>query len=132
MLISLVVAVVIAICAILFASNQSKFGGLFDVAFWVLLCYVGVSLLIWLFYGIVSLKDKPKKAIIFAGVVIVVIIAAVLLSLGDTMPKELLLRYDTSEKAAKLIAIACYATYFTVIGALVLMIYSAISKGFKK
>ena len=49
MLISLCVAVVIAVCAILFAANQEKFGGLFDIAFWVLLGYVAVSLIIWLF-----------------------------------------------------------------------------------
>ncbi|MBR3960457.1 MAG: hypothetical protein IKJ81_10510 [Bacteroidales bacterium] len=132
MYISLAVAVIIAVCAIMFAANQTKFGGLFDVAFWVLICYIGCSLLIWLFYGIISLKDKPKKAAIFAGAVVVVVVVSVLLALGDTMPKELLLRYNTSESAAKLIAIACYATYITVIGALVLMIYSAISKAFKK
>jgi len=62
MYISLAVAVIIAVCAIMFAANQTKFGGLFDVAFWVLICYIGCSLLVWLFYGIISLKDKPKKS----------------------------------------------------------------------
>ena len=129
---SICVAIVVSVIAILFAANQTKFGWAFDVAFWVLICYIGCSLLVWLFYGIISLKDKPKKAAIFAGAVVVVVVVSVLLALGDTMPKELLLRYKTSESAAKLIAIACYATYITVIGALVLMIYSAISKAFKK
>lgn len=41
MYISLAVAVIIAVCAIMFAANQTKFGGLFDVAFWVLICYIG-------------------------------------------------------------------------------------------
>ena len=132
MCISLGVAVLVAIMAILFAANQEKFGALFDVAFWVLVCFIAVSLLVWLFYGILSLRDKPKKAAIFAGIVVVVIVVAVLLSLGDSMPQEFLLRYNTSNGAAKLIAIACYTTYITVIGALVLMIYSAISKAFKK
>lgn len=129
---SLCIAVVVSVLAILFAANQTKFGWAFDVAFWVLICYIVLSLLVWLFYGIISLKDKPKKTIIFAGAIIVVVVASVLLALGDTMPQDMLLKYNTSEKTAKLIAIACYATYITVIGALVLMIYSAISKSFKK
>ena len=132
MWISLGVAVIVSVLAILFAANQKSFGWAFDVAFWVLICYVACSLLIWLFYGILSLKDKPKKTIIFAGAIIVVIVAAILLALGDTMPQEMLLRYDTSERTAKLIAIACYATYFTVIGAVVMMLWSVISKSFKK
>ena len=129
---SLCVAIVVSVLAILFAANQTKFGWAFDVAFWVLICFIVLSLLVWLFYGIISLKDKPKKTIIFAGAIIVVAVASVLLALGDTMPQEMLMKYNTSEKTAKLIAIACYATYITVIGALVLMIYSAISKSFKK
>ena len=132
MWISLAVACVIAVCAILFAANQQKFGGLFDVAFWVLVCYVVCSLLIWLFYGIISVTKKPKKAGIFAAIVVIVIVAGVVLALGDKMPTEFLLRYDTSETAAKLIAIACYITYISVFGALVLMIYSAVSKALKK
>ncbi|MBR6331291.1 MAG: hypothetical protein IKR79_06565 [Bacteroidales bacterium] len=129
---SICVAIVVSVIAILFAANQTKFGWAFDVAFWVLICYIVLSLLVWLFYGIISLKDKPKKTIIFAGAIIVVVVASVLLALGDTMPQDMLMKYNTSEKTAKLIAIACYATYITVIGALVLMIYSAISKSFKK
>ena len=132
MWISLAVACVIAVCAILFAANQQKFGGLFDVAFWVLVCYVVCSLLVWLFYGIISVTKKPKKAGIFAAIVVIVIVAGVVLALGDKMPTEFLLRYDTSETAAKLIAIACYITYISVFGALVLMIYSAVSKALKK
>ena len=131
-IISLVVACIIAVCAILFAANQQKFGGLFDVAFWVLVCYVVLSLIIWLFYGIISVTKKPKKAGIFAGIVVIVIVASILLALGDTMPKEFLLRYETSESAAKIIAIGCYVTYISVLGALILMIYSAIVKAFKK
>ena len=48
------------------------------------------------------------------------------------MPQDMLLRYETSEKTAKLIAIACYATYITVIGAVVMMLWAVISKSFKK
>ena len=133
MLISLAVAVVVAVCAILFAANQEKFGGLFDVAFWVLVCYIVCSLLIWLFYGIISVTKKPKRAGIFAGVVVLVIVAGVLLGLTDSaMPTDLLQKYSVSESASKLIGIACYITYITVIGALVLMIYSAVSKALKK
>jgi len=129
---SICVAIVVSVIAILFAANQTKFGWAFDVAFWVLICYIVLSLLVWLFYGIISLKDKPKKTIIFAGAIVVVVVASILLALGDTMPQDMLMKYNTSEKTAKLIAIACYATYITVIGAVVLMIYSAISKSFKK
>ena len=132
MWISLGVAAIVSILAILFAANQEKFGAMFDIAFWVIVCYMALSLLVWLFYGILSLRSKPKKTIIFAGVAIVVVVASILLALGDTMPQEFLNRYNTSDSTAKLIAIGIYATYILVIGALVLMIYSAISKSFKK
>ena len=85
---SLIVAGIVSIFAILFAANQQTFGWAFNVAFWVLICYVALSLLIWLFYGILSLKDKPKKTLIFAVTIIVVLVASVLLSLGDSMPRR--------------------------------------------
>ena len=129
---SLIVAGIVSIFAILFAANQQTFGWAFNVAFWVLICYVALSLLIWLFYGILSLKDKPKKTLIFAVAIIVVLVASVLLSLGDSMPQEMLLRYESTEKTAKLIAIACYITYFTIGGAVVMLLWSIISKQFKK
>ncbi|MBQ1408319.1 MAG: hypothetical protein IIY87_01005 [Bacteroidales bacterium] len=129
---SLIVAGIVSIFAILFAANQQTFGWAFNVAFWVLICYVALSLLIWLFYGILSLKDKPKKTLIFAVTIIVVLVASVLLSLGDSMPQEMLLRYESTEKTAKLIAIACYITYFTIGGAVVMLLWSIISKQFKK
>ena len=129
---SLIVAGIVSIFAILFAFNQTTFGWAFNVAFWVLICYVALSLLIWLFYGILSLKGKPKKTLIFAVTIIVVLVASVLLSLGDTMPQEMLLRYESTEKTAKLIAIACYITYFTIGGAVVMLLWSIISKQFKK
>jgi MFS family permease len=132
MWISLCVAALISIMAILFAADQQKFGAMFDIAFWVIVCYMVLSLLVWLFYGILSLRSKPKKTIIFACTAVVVIVASVLLALGDTMPQDFLLRFNTSASTAKLIAIGVYATYILVIGALVLMIYSAISKSFKK
>ncbi len=129
---SLAVAVIVSVLAILFAANQTTFGWAFDVAFWVLICYVALSLIIWVIYGIISLKDKPKKTAIFAGAIVVVLVASILLALGDTMPQDMLLRYDATEKTAKLIAIACYLTYFTVGGALVMLLWSVISKSFKK
>lgn len=129
---SLIVAGIVSIFAILFAANQQTFGWAFNVAFWVLICYVALSLLIWLFYGILSLKDKPKKTLIFAVAIIVVLVASFLLSLGDSMPQEMLLRYESTEKTAKLIAIACYITYFTIGGAVVMLLWSIISKQFKK
>ena len=140
MLISLIAAVLVAVLAIIFAMSNGgvktlaevKNGGLFDIAYWVLICFVGLSLLIWIYFGILSVIKKPKKALIFIAVIAIVVVASILLALGDTMPEEFLVRYDTSAGTAKLIAIACYITYFTVIGALVLMIYSAVTKSLKK
>ena len=48
------------------------------------------------------------------------------------VPQEMLLRYESTEKTAKLIAIACYMTYFTIGGAVVMLLWSIISKSFKK
>ena len=129
---SLAVALIVAVCAILFATNQEKFGGLFDVAFWILVCFIVLSLALWIFFGIISVIKKPKKALIALGIIAVVLIVAFVLAGGDSMPQEFLSRYETSEKTAKLIATACYTTYFALLAAVVLMIYVEISKAFKK
>ena len=132
-IISLAVAVLVSVCAILFAANQTKFGAMFDVAFWVLICYILLSLAIWIAFGIYSLKDKVKKTVIFAIAIIVVLGAAFLLAMGDTMPELFLNRYNTSAVTAKFIAGACYTTYFTVVGALAVMIvWPLVSKLLKK
>ena len=131
-IVSLAIALIVSVCAILFAINQKQFGGLFDVAFWILVCFIVLSLALWIFFGIISVIKKPKKALIALGIIAVVLIVAFVLAGGDSMPQEFLSRYETSEKTAKLIATACYTTYFALLAAVVLMIYVEISKAFKK
>ncbi|MBR3528779.1 MAG: hypothetical protein IKN84_03880 [Bacteroidales bacterium] len=130
--ISLAFALIMSVFAILFAANQEKFGGMFDIAFWGLICLVCLSLVLWLFYGILKVVKNPKKPLIAAGIIIVVIGAAFLLANGDSMPQDFLTRYETSESTAKLISTACYTTYFVVLASVVLMIFAEISKAFKK
>jgi hypothetical protein len=130
--VSLTIAILVSVCAILFAANQEKFGGLFDVAFWILVCFIVLSLILWLFFGIISVIKKPKKALIALGAIAIVLIAAFLIAGGDSMPQDFLTRYETSATTAKLIATACYTTYAALIIAVVLMIYVEISKAFKK
>ena len=130
MIVSLVVAILISVSAILFAATKKEV--FFNLTFWTLIIYMAVSLLVWLFFGILHMISKPKKTLIFVAAIIAVVVVAVLISLGDTMPLDFLERYNTSQQTAKLIAIACRVTYFTVIGAGVLMIFSAIAKAFKK
>ncbi len=131
-LISLGLGVIIAILAIMFAINQEKFNAMFDVAFWCILAMIVCSLLIWLVFGILKVIERPKKALIFLGIAVVVILGSFLLAGTDSMPAEFLARYDTTEGTARLIATACYTTYFVVIAALVLMVYAEIAKAFKK
>lgn len=131
-LVSLALGVIVGVFAILFATNQEKFGGLFDIAFWIVVCFIVASILIWLCFGILAVIKKPKKALIFLGIAVVIIIGAFLISGGDSMPADFLAKYDTSASTARLIGAACYTTYVVVLAALVLLIWSEISKAFKK
>ena len=146
-LLGLGIAVVCTILAIVFAMNNGgvkelsavRANGLFDATYWILICFVVLALAAIVFFLIVRLagqfKEEPgylKKFLLLVGIVVVVVIVSYLLSKGNDVTPALMEKNNISEGTSKLIGAACWMVYILVIGAAVAILYSEVSKLFKK
>ena len=121
-LLGLGIAVVCTLLTILFAVNNGgvkelsavKANGLFDATYWILVCFVVVSIAAIIFFLVVKLanrfKEDPgylKKFLMLVGIVIVVLIVSYLLSKGDDVTLALREKNNISLGTSKLIGAAC-------------------------
>ena len=141
------IAVLCTVLAILFAMNNGgvkelsavQANGLFDAVYWILICFVVIAIAAILVFLVVKLanhfKEDPgylKKFLLLCGVVIAVVLVSYLLSKGNDVTPALMEKNNISEGTSKLIGAACWMVYILVIGAAVAIIYSEVSKLFKK
>ena len=146
-LLGLGIAVVCTLLTILFAVNNGgvkelsavKANGLFDATYWILVCFVVVSIAAIIFFLVVKLanrfKEDPgylKKFLMLVGIVIVVLIVSYLLSKGDDVTLALIEKNNISLGTSKLIGAACWMVYILVIGSAVAIIYTEVAKLIKK
>ena len=146
-LLGLGIAVVCTLLTILFAVNNGgvkelsavKANGLFDATYWILICFVVVSIAAILFFLVVKLanrfKEDPgylKKFLMLVGIVIVVLVVSYLLSTGDDVTLALREKNNISLGTSKLIGAACWVVYILVIGSAVAIIYTEVAKLIKK
>ena len=146
-LVGLGIAVVCTVLAILFAMNNGgvkelsavQANGLFDAVYWILICFVVLAIAAILFFLVVKLanhfKEEPgywKKFLLLCGIVVVVVLVSYLLSKGNDVTPALMEKQGISEGTSKLIGAACWMVYILVAGAAVAIIYSEVSKLFKK
>ncbi|MBO4586570.1 MAG: hypothetical protein IK010_01845 [Bacteroidales bacterium] len=146
-LLGLGIAVVCTLLTILFAVNNGgvkelsavKANGLFDATYWILVCFVVVSIAAIIFFLVVKLanrfKEDPgylKKFLMLVGIVIVVLIVSYLLSKGDDVTLALREKNNISLGTSKLIGAACWMVYILVIGSAVAIIYTEVAKLIKK
>ncbi|MBO7101761.1 MAG: hypothetical protein J6V98_07055 [Bacteroidales bacterium] len=146
-LLGLGIAVVCTLLTILFAVNNGgvkelsavKANGLFDATYWILVCFVVVSIAAIIFFLVVKLanrfKEDPgylKKFLMLVGIVIVVLVVSYLLSKGDDVTLALREKNNISLGTSKLIGAACWMVYILVIGSAVAIIYSEVAKLIKK
>jgi len=143
----LAIALLCAVLSIVFAMNNGdvkvlesvKAGGLFDATFWILLCLIAFSIAAIVFFAVTGLlksfsedKNAWKK---FLGVVIAVVViclAAFLISKGNDVNPALMEKHEVTEGTSKLIGAACYIVYILVIAAAIAIIYSEVAKSLKK
>ena len=146
-LLGLGIAVVCTILTIVFAMNNGgvkelsavKANGLFDATYWILVCFVVVSIAAIIFFLVVKLanrfKEDPgylKKFLMLVGIVIVVLIVSYLLSKGNDVTLALMEKNNITESTSKLIGACCIVVYILVIGAAASILYTEVAKLIKK
>ena len=146
-LLGLGIAVICTLLVIIFAMNNGgvkelsavKANGLFDVTYWILICFVVLSIAAIAFFLVIKLasrfKEEPgylKKFLTLVGIVVVVLVVSFLLSKGNDVPLALMEKNNITEGTSKLIGACCWVVYIMVIGAAVAILYSEVSKLIKK
>ena len=141
------VALICTVLTIIFAINNGgvkeldavKANGAFDATFYILLALVCISLVAIVFFLVKKLaanfrqqKGYATKFLILVGVIVVVCLAAFLLSSGTDVSKALMEKHDVTEATSKLIGAACIMVYILVIGAAAAIVYSEVAKSLKK
>lgn len=141
------VALICTVLTIIFAINNGgvkeldavKANGAFDATFYILLALVCISLVAIVVFLVKKLaanfrqqKGYATKFLILVGVIVVVCLAAFLLSSGTDVSKALMEKHDVTEATSKLIGAACIMVYILVIGAAVAIVYSEVAKSLKK
>ena len=146
-LLGLGIAVVCTILTIIFAMNNGgvkeleavRANGLFDATYWILVCFVVVSIAAIVYFLVVKLaarfKEEPgylKKFLVLVGIVVVVLLVSYLLSKGNDVTPALMEKFDVTVGTSKLIGAACILVYILVIGSAVSILYTEIAKLIKK
>ena len=140
------IALIGIVLAVIFAMNNSGVkdlaavnkGGLFDLTYWILICFIIISLVAMLVFLCVKLANRfktvpgyAKKFFIILGLVVVVCVLSFVLAKGNDVTLALMEKKDITEATSKLIGAACIMVYILVIGAAGCIVYSEIAKSLK-
>jgi len=113
-------AIVMTAIAFVFALNTAN-GGMFDLAFWLLICMMVVAIGAIVLFLVKKLAERfatekgyLKKFLILIGLVVVLLLVSFLLAKGADVD---LIKYGISESTSKLIGAACILVYILCIGA---------------
>lgn len=113
--------------------HESKRNVSFTIFFFAIVVIACACLILWLTFGVMKVVKSPKKPLIATGIIVVILLVAFLVAKMDKpLDPEFLQKNEVTDGVANLIAIATYVTYFTVFGALAMLIYSEINKALKK
>ena len=130
-------AIIATVFAVVFALNTVNNTAMFDLAFWLLILMIGVSLCAIVVFLCKKLIERFKtekgylKKFLFLIVLIVVllVVSFLLAKSGDVD----LIKYGISEGTSKLIGAACILCYIIVIGAaLAILVTEIMPKSNKK
>lgn len=127
------IAILGSLSAILFAMNQAKFSGMYNVAYGILLLCCAFAIVAILFFLIkATIKGGRKGLLIGLGLMIVVALVAFLLSKGSDLSNAVLEKYDVTEGTSKLIGAGCIMTYIIFAVTCISIVYVEVAKAFKK
>ncbi|KWW30795.1 MAG: hypothetical protein AUK63_774 [bacterium P3] len=132
-------AVLAAVFTIVFALDIDKYAGLYDVAYWMLIIMVLVSICAIVVFGLKKLfgrfatqKGYLKKFLLVCAAVAVAVVAALLLSSGSDVSNVLLEKNNLTTGTSKWIGAACILVYILVIAAACSIVYVEVAKLAKK
>ena len=133
-LVMLLLGVLCAVFAFMFALDNTKFTGMFDIVFWVLVALIAVSVIaiVYFLFKRIIANGKLVKFLIGLAAVAAVIIVLFLLSRGGDISAAMMEKDGVTETGSKWIGAACYAVYLLVIGAACAIVYVEVAKSFKK
>ncbi len=130
-------AILATVFAVVFALNTVNNTAMFDLAFWLLILMIGVSLcaiVVFLCKKLIERfkteKGYLKKFLFLIVLIVVLLVVSFLLAKGGDVD---LIKYGISEGTSKLIGAACILCYIIVIGAaLAILVTEIMPKSNKK
>ena len=133
-LVMLLLGVLCAVFAFFFALDTTKFTGMFDIVYWILvaLIFVSVIAIVYFLFKRLIRNGKLVKFLIGCAAIAAVIVVLFLLSRGTDVSEAFLERNGVNQSISKWIGAACYAVYLLVIGAACAIVYVEVAKSFKK
>ena len=133
-LVMLLLGVLCAVFAFMFALDNTKFTGMFDIVYWILVALIVVSVIaiVYFLFKRIIKNGKLVKFLIGCAAIAAVIIVLFLLSKGTDISDAFLERNNVTQATSKWIGAASYAVYLLVIGAACAIVYVEVAKSFKK
>ncbi|MCQ2294648.1 MAG: hypothetical protein MJZ67_03245 [Bacteroidales bacterium] len=132
----LIIGILCAVFAVVFALNvdTNPQSGMFDIVFWLLVGFIGVSVIAAIFFLFKSLAENGKLGkffILLAGCAALVV-ALFFLSKGTDVSAALLEKNNLTETGSKMIGACCYLVYLIVIAATAAIVFVEIANSIKK
>jgi len=127
-------AIVSTVFAVIFALNTVTNSSMFDIAFWLVVLMIGVSLAAIVVFLCKKLGERfkseqgyLKKFLVLCGLIIAVLVVSFLLASGSDVPAALLDKNNLTQGSSKLIGAACILCYIIVFGAALAILYAEVS-----
>lgn|SRR5574344_570086 len=131
--ISLGVAILGSIFAIIFALDQEKFSNMFDIAYWFMFAFVIATIAAMLIFLVTRvIKGRGKGLIIGLGLLVAVAVVAFLLSKGTDISSAVLEKNNVTEGTSKMVGAGCITIYILLIASALSILYVEVSTVFKK
>lgn len=132
-LVLLGLAIVATAFAVLFALQKEEVrpeSGLFDIAYWMMVIMIAVSIIAIVVFLIKKLasrfKEEPgylKKFLLLCALIIVVVVISYLIAKGSDVDLQ---KYQITEGTSKLIGAACIMCYILTIGAAIAIVVTEV------
>lgn len=130
---SMGIAVLGSIFAIIFAMDPDKFSAMFDIAYYILFVFIGLAAVAMIGYRVLSVvKGGSRGLLIGLGCLVVVCVVAFLLSSGTDVSDVMLERNNITQSGSRLVGMGCYVVYILLAVTVVAMLYVECARIFKK
>ena len=132
-LVLLGLAIIATVFAVIFALNTVTNSAMFDIAFWLMVIMIAISILAILIFLCKKLGERfrtepgyLKKFLILCVIIIAVLVISFLLAKGNDVSAAMLEKNNLTEGTSKLIGAACILCYIITIGAALAIVVSEI------